>query len=90
MRRNVEFGHQLRICSRIGKNYGKRSLVGRSQDLPNTYYLLLSSQQFGIRLHETLHWYLYVQLLGLKHVQIYLFRVSSFISLVTCPLISSK
>jgi hypothetical protein len=53
MQCNVEFGYQLRIFSRTGKNYGKRSLVGRSQDLPNTHYLLLSSQQFGIRVHET-------------------------------------
>jgi hypothetical protein len=50
---NVEFGHQLRICSRTGEKFGKRSLFGRSQDLPNTYYLLLSSQQFGIRVLET-------------------------------------
>jgi hypothetical protein len=53
MQCNVEFGNQLRSCSRTAKNYGKRSLVGRSQELPNTHYLLLSSQQFDIQVYET-------------------------------------
>jgi hypothetical protein len=40
MQCNVELGNQLSICSGTKENL---SQVGRSQDLPDTYWLLASS-----------------------------------------------
>jgi hypothetical protein len=43
MQWNVEFGYQLRILCRTEENHGKLDRIDRSQDLPDTKWLLASS-----------------------------------------------